>query len=87
MSRSSRSAEHLERRAFGIVSILLSAFLAILLTLQIKSGDYRRIIHRLEEDSGAVSAMPDTSDVVRLIGKPTDRTTRPTRNPKYRHFW
>lgn len=87
MSRSSRSAEHLERKAFRIVSILLSLLLAILLMLQIKSGDYRRIIHRLEEDSGAVSAMHDTSDVVRLIGKPTDRTTRPTRNPKYRHFW
>lgn len=52
-----------------------------------KARDYKSAIKTMERRTEIVRNSPDTSGIVRMIGKPDKPYYRLPEPPKYRHFW
>lgn len=73
------------RHNLGIAAALFG--LAFLLLAAVRARDYKKVILTYEERTELAVSEPDSSRIVRLIGRPDRPYYRLPKRPRYKHFW
>lgn len=75
------------KTAIAIAVAVAVLVLALVLPNARRARDYKRAILLMESGTDYIRNCADTTDVVRLVGKPDKLYYQLPKIPRYRHFW